>query len=200
MEPKKIAEAYNTISHLWERDGFDSSNGIEQHTRAIAFAKKRGYALDVGCGCSDRIIDLLSRNGFRPEGLDLSSEMLNIIRHKQPSVTFHQLDIVECELTEHYDFISAWDSLWHVPLARQEQVLEKLINALNVGGVCIFSCGALDEPGEHTNTDMGPEVYYATLGIQGYLHAIERSGSVCRHFELDQYPELHAYFVVQKLA
>jgi len=198
MKPKDTGEAYNKLTHLWERDGFDRNNGIEQHKRAIAFTKNRGKALDVGCGCSDRIINLLVSNGFSPEGIDISSEMLKIIKEKHSDIIFHHEDIVKWELTEKYDFISAWDSIWHVPLDQQEQVLQKLFYALNPGGICIFSCGALDEPGEHTNTAMGPEVYYSSLGTTSYFNSASNGHCACRHFEQDQFPETHAYFIVQK--
>jgi len=199
MKPKDTGEAYNQITYLWERKDFDRNNGIEQHRRAIAFAKNRGKALDVGCGCSDRIIRLLFKNGFSPEGIDVSSEMLKIIRAKCSDITFHHGDIVEGQLTEKYDFISAWDSIWHVPLDQQKQLLKKLFNALHSGGVCIFTCGALDEPGEHTNRAMGPEVYYSSLGIENYMNVIFTEKCACRHFEHDDFPESHAYFIVQKL-
>ena len=199
MKPKDIGEAYNEITHIWESDGFNKNNGIEPHKRAIAFTRNRGKALDVGCGCSDRIINLLLSSGFCPEGIDVSSKMLKIIREKHSDLIFHHEDIVQWELPEKYDFISAWDSLWHVPLSQQEQVLAKLFRALNKEGICIFSCGALNEPSEHTNTVMGPEVYYATLGTRGYLNSALNGNCVCRHFEHDQFPEPHAYFIVQKL-
>lgn len=199
MTPEDIGKAYNEITHLWERDEFDSNNGIESHKRAIMFTENRGRALDVGCGCSDRIINLFIQHGFNPEGIDLSTEMLRIIKAKLPEIPFHHGNIVDWELTGKYDFISAWDSIWHVPLEQQERVLLKLVSALNREGVCIFSCGALDEPGEHTNSVMGPEVYYATLGIQRYFNIVLKQNCVIRHFEQDQFPEKHAYFIVQKL-
>ena len=105
MKPKDTGKAYNTITHLWERDGFDNNNGIEQHKRAIAFTNSRGNALDVGCGCSDRIINLLSENGFSPEGVDVSSDMLALMKEKKPSLNFYHEDIVAWELTKKYEGI-----------------------------------------------------------------------------------------------
>ena len=198
MTPDDTGKAYDTITHLWEREGFDRSNGIAQHQRAVAFVKQRRQALDVGCGCTGRIINLLSDQGFSPEGVDISSEMLRIAKSNKPDVTFHHADICKWELPSHYDFISAWDSLWHIPLEQQEQVLGKLLRALHLDGVCIFSCGGVDEAGEHTDSTMGPEVYYASLGIDGFLKVIADNNCICRHLEYDQYPEMHTYFIVQK--
>jgi len=43
---------------------------------------------------------------------------------------------------------------------------------LNVGGVFIFSFGGTAEEGFHTDNFMGPEVYYSSLGTNGFLKAI----------------------------
>ena len=80
VKPEDIGKAYDQITHLWEQDTFNKNNGIEAHRRAIAFTDNRGKALDVGCGCSDRIINLLSEHGFEPEGIDVSNQMLAIKR------------------------------------------------------------------------------------------------------------------------
>jgi trans-aconitate methyltransferase len=198
MNPAEIGKAYNQITHLWESEDFNQKNGIEQHERAIAFVKNRGLALDVGCGCTGRFIDLLLSNSFQPEGVDISVEMVRLAKNKHPEINIHQKDICEWELTEKYDFISAWDSIWHIPLNQQEKVLKKLIASLNSGGVLIFSCGGTDDKGDHKDDFMGPEVYYSTLGVSGFLELLLSLDCYCRHLEYDQHPELHIYFIVQK--
>lgn len=198
MRPLDIGKAYDQITHLWESDDFNRNNGIEQHERAIAFVKNRGNALDVGCGCTGRFIDLLLSKGFKPEGVDISNEMIKLAQQRHSEIKFHKKDICEWELTKKYDFITAWDSIWHIPLDQQEKVLTKLIFSLNTNGVLIFSCGGTDDQGDHKDNFMGPEVYYSSLGINGFLKLIMSLGGVCRHLEYDQYPELHTYFIVQK--
>ena len=69
---------------------------------------------------------------------------------------------------------------------------------LNPGGVFIFSFGAIDEAGEHSNCVMGPEVYYSSLGVSGFIKTVMAEGGVVRHLEYDQYPENHGFMVVQK--
>ena len=199
MNPTDIGKAYDQITHLWESDDFDRNNGIEQHKRAIAFTNNKGAALDVGCGCSGRLIDLLLDQGFQPEGLDVSAEMLKLAKTKHPDIKFYQEDICNWPLPKKYDFITAWDSIWHVPLDQQVDVLTKLLSGLNSEGVFIFSCGGLDDAGEHTDDAMGEKVYYSTLGINGFIKAISDAGGICRHMEYDQHPEMHTYFIVQRL-
>ncbi len=198
MKPIDIGNAYDQIVHLWTSDGFDLSNGIPQHQKAIAFTQKRGRALDIGCGCTGRFIDLLASEGFAPEGVDISGEMIDLARTNNPAITFHHADITEWEPPGKYDFITAWDSIWHIPLDRQEVVITKIVECLEKDGVLIFSFGALNEPGEHTDSHMGPEVYYSSLGTNGFLSLLIKLGCICKHLEHDQHPELHAYLIVQK--
>jgi len=198
MNPKDIGSAYDQITHLWEREGFNRDNGIDQHKRAIGFIESRGKVLDVGCGCTGRFIDLFQQEGFSYEGLDISEKMIQLARQRNPEIRFHHHDICEWEASEKYDFISAWDSIWHIPLAQQEEVITKLVSALNTGGVLIFSFGGTAEPGDHRDDTMGPEVYYSTLGTNGFLALFNRLSCICRHLEYDQYPELHTYLIVQK--
>lgn len=202
MKPSEIAAAYNQITHLWLDEKFDRNNGIAQHTRALNFVKNKGRALDVGCGCTGRMIELMQEHGFKAEnieGIDYSEKMIALAQQRDPLVTFHHQDICELALVNQYDFISAWDSIWHIPLAQQKNVLSKLVAGLNVNGIFIFSCGGTDEQDDHRDSTMGPEVYYSTLGINGFIELFLTLGCTIRHFEFDDYPGLHTHFIVQKI-
>ncbi len=198
MNPREVARSYDQLADRWNSDVFPPNYGIVQHERAIAFLKEKRRALDIGCGCSGRIIDLLTNHGFDVEGLDLSSRMIELAKRRHPNVILHHADICEWNFSREYDFISAWDSIWHLPLAKQEPVLKKIMQNLAPGGVCIFTTGGLDGPAEKVDSAMGPEMYYSTLGIPNTLRLISEIGCVCRHLEYDQYPELHLYVIVQK--
>ena len=199
MTPDDIGKAYNQITHLWDNDRFDKNNGIAQHLRALTWLVQKRKALDVGCGCTGRFTDLLLSEGLSPDGLDISEKKLALVCQKFPQLKFYLADICEWEIPEQYDFITAWDSIWHVPLSQQEAVVTKLINALAPGGVLIFSFGGTETASDHTDNAMGPLMYYSTLGTRGYLRLVEKMGCECRHLEYDQHP-LHAYMIVQKPA
>lgn len=128
--------------------------------------------------------------------------MLALARTKHPGVVFHQADIVTWEFPKPYDFISAWDSVWHVPLAQQQAVLKKLCDALKPAGVLIYTSGGVDEAGEVTNPFQGQPLYHAVLGIPALLRIVGERGCVCRHLEYDQPhgddPGKHLYLIVQK--
>ena len=196
--PSETAQSYDQIADRWHGDIFPAANGIAQHERAIAFLAQKRHALDIGCGASGRIIDLLLRHGFAVEGVDISARMLALARARHADITFHHADICEWPLPRQYDLISGWDSIWHLPLAQQEPVMRKLMAGLAPGGILIYTTAGLDAPAEKVDQAMGVPVSYGVLGIPATLNLIDSCGCVCRHLEYDQYPELHLYLIVQK--
>ncbi len=197
MHPTEIARSYDSIADVWLQPHIQT-NGIDQFKRAIQFCPNRGFALDIGCGSSSRFLDLLRDQGFHVEGLDLSKEMLLRARRNRPDIKFHHADICTWEFPRQYDFISAWDSTWHLPLDQQEPVLRKICAGLSPGGVLIFTTGGLDGPTEKSDSAMGPPVYYSVLGIPETLRLLAQFDCVCRHLEFDQHPEKHLYIIAQK--
>lgn len=198
MKPVEIGKAYDQITHLWESDDFNMNNGIDALKKALTFAKGRGNALDIGCGCTGRFIELLCNEGFTPSGLDISAQMLTLARQKQPNIEFIHADICRYQLATKYDLVTAWDSIWHIPLSQQTNVLTNIVNSLNPGGVLLFSFGGTDAANDHSDDFMGPQVYYSSLGTNGFLSLLIELGCVIRHLEFDQYPELHSYLIIEK--
>lgn len=198
MTPAEIAASYDRLAAHWDGEAFPRENGIEAHRRAMRFQTTRGRALDAGCGSSGRIIDLMLAEGYTPEGLDLSPGMLARARRRHPEVVFHGADLVSWEPPHRYDLISAWDSLWHAPLAAQEAILAKLCGSLERGGILIFTSGGVDHPEEKTDPCMGEPMYHAAPGIPKLLEIIAAEGCICRHLEYDQFPEEHLCVIVQR--
>lgn len=193
-----MADVYDCIGHHWVDPQFPAANGIAAHARALAFLDVlRGHALDVGCGANPRLREWLLGQGFAVEGVDISPRVLELARRAQPALTFYQADICEWMPPRRYAFITAWDSVWHVPLDRQLGVIAKLCAALQPGGVLVFSAGGLDEPNEVTNPCHGVPLYHATPGVPALLRTLREAGATLRHFEFDQWPESHVYLVAQ---
>ena len=198
MKPFETACNYDRIAHYWNSEELNRSNGMVQHEKALQFTEGRGHAIDIGCGSSGRIIEWLLSKGFHTEGLDLSPEMIRLAQGRHPNVVFHHTDICTWELPQQYDFISAWDSVWHAPLENQEHILGKLCKGLKSGGALIYTMGGTDRPESITNPCLGQQLYHATMGIPRALKVIDECRCLCRHLEYDQYPEKHLYLVIQR--
>jgi predicted TPR repeat methyltransferase len=200
MQSSPIAAAYDQLAERWLDDRFNQANGVAQHVRALAFLgiDSGGWALNVGCGCNTRLNPPMRACGLQIEGIDMSARMLALARAADPDVVLHHADAVTWQAPRSYRFITAWDSIWHVQLAQQAALLQKLMAALAPGGVFIFSMGGLDAPAEHVDDAMGPAVYYASPGIPALLQLAADALCVCRHLEFDQYPLKHLSIIVQK--
>ena len=92
MTPREVATSYDQIADRWNDDAFPRANGIGQHKRAIAMVKRKHDALDVGCGCSGRVIDLLLAQEFSAEGLDISGRMIELATQRHPTLTFYHAE------------------------------------------------------------------------------------------------------------
>lgn len=196
MHPSTIGSNYDAIAHLWQRDT-PVTYGIAALERALRFCTRPGVALDVGCGSQGRFLDLLEKRGFQTEGLDISSRMIALARERSPQTTFHTADICEWEPCGKYDFISAWDSTFHLPLDCQAPVLSKLCGALRSKGVLLFTCGG-GPAGEIVGSFHGFEFGYSTLGVAGFVRILAAEGLSCMHVEYDQHPENHVFIVAVK--
>jgi trans-aconitate methyltransferase len=197
MTPSDVGRSYDAIAHQWNAPAHPLT-GIPQHQRAMQFARARGFALDVGCGCNGRLIEYLKDQGFAIDAIDVSEQMIALARQRHPDVLFHHADICDWQLPRRYDFITGWDSIWHVPLAHQDRVMRKLCAGLNPGGILIFTMGGTDQPGEVRDQHMGVPMFTATLGIPSMLALLPECGCVCRHLEYDQWPQLHVCMIAQK--
>ncbi len=197
MQPAEIAKSYDSIAHQWLEPHL-TTNGIRQHEQALRFRPKGGLALDVGCGCSGRFLRLLENHEYEVEGMDVSAQMIALAKTRNPKTTFYHADVCEWMPTKQYDFITAWDSIWHVPFECSENVIRKLCGALTPGGVFIWTMGGLDGPEEKQDSSMGPPIYYSVLGIPKTLETISEARCVCRHLEYDQMPEKHVFIIAQK--
>ena len=131
---------------------------------------------------------LLLQRGFDVTAIDVSAEMLRRARRHTPGVTFHQADIHTWPMPQLYDFISAWDSIWHVPLDQQLDVIRKLCGALSAHGVLIFSSGGVYAPNEVSATCFGQRLYHAAPGIPAILRVLDATDCHLRHFEFDAGP------------
>ena len=195
MNPSELGRKYDKIAHWWHDQHVDSSYGISQIQRAVNYSDKGGKALDVGCGTGGRIIRLLENSNFSVTGIDVSKSMLSIATENHPEHTFMHQDICTWETEDTFNFIVAWDSIFHIPLHMQEPVVSKLCQFLAKDGILIYTFG--NDEGEHTDQWRNDTFYYSSIGIKNNIQLLINSGMTILHLELDQYPENHIYVIAK---
>ena len=193
MKPSVLGSNYDKIAQWWHQQHRDSHYGVAQVNRALQFCQPGGSALDVGCGAGGRIVRLLQQHQLAVTGIDVSAEMIKLAIENHPEESFFVDDICSFESDEQFDFVVAWDSIFHLPLEQQEPVVNKLCALLKPAGVLIYTFG--DAQGEHQDTWHGQPFHYSSIGITGNLALLALHGVVCKHLELDQWPENHVYLV-----
>lgn len=200
MDPQKTAAGYDQIAQWWQTQHQASRYGVAALEKALQFVVKRGSAIDIGCGSSGRFMEILIQQGFQPEGLDISAEMIRLAQQRHPDRSFHHADVCTWTPPRQYSLIIAWDSTFHLPFAQQEPVTRKLCGALEPEGVFLFSGGGGPTGGKISGTFQEQVFEYSSLGSNGFLRVIDECGCTCQHLEYDQYPLNHVYWVVQKVA
>lgn len=191
-----IGQQYDALAAWWDACHASSTYGVAQVTRALDCAKPGGAALDVGCGAGGRFVRLLQSRDFTITGLDASAEMIRLAQGNHPDCYFIQADIAVWDTDCKFDFILAWDCLFHLPLASQVPVLTKLCGLLASGGTLIHRFG--DDVGEHSDTWREQRFHYSSIGMAQTVRVLQDLGLRVRHLELDQYPEKHAYAIAIK--
>ena len=196
MEPAQIRANYDELA-LWYQKNVAPTYGVPQLARALKFAPKSGAALDVGCGSEGRFLKKLIENGYETDALDISPEMVALAKKRVPDAQFYVADICEWNPPRQYALISAWDSTFHLPLDKQEPVLQKLCGALTSKGVLLFTCGG-GTAGQITGTMENRQFGYSTLGVETFISLLQKYDCFCRHAEYDQWPEGHVFIIAQK--
>ena len=196
MEPSALGEKYDKIAQWWHDQHVNSSYGVKQLQRAIEFAASGGKALDIGCGSGGRFVYMLQSSGFLVAGLDVSKEMIKLATSNHPEHKFFHQDISTWETEEKFDFIVAWDSMFHLPLVKQKPVISKMCQLLDNGGILIYTFGNAE--GEHTDQWHNDNFYYSSIGINENIKLLIDNGLSILHLELDQYSEKHVYTIAKK--
>lgn len=196
MEPTQLGKKYDKIAQWWRERHEQSSYGVSQFERAVGFTSGGKKALDIGCGTGGRFIRILENRGFSVTGLDVSKKMVMLASENHPEHKFIHQDICSWETDENFDFIVAWDSIFHLPLVMQKPVVTKLCRLLAKNGVLIYTFG--NAQGEHTDHWRNDTFYYSSIGINENVKALISNGLSILHLELDQYPEKHVYTIATK--
>lgn len=151
---------YDLIADQWSQErhasGFREQPFVD---RFLDLTAPGAHILDLGCGSGKPIGRYLLDRGFRLTGVDASLAMLDLARTNCPEAELIVGDMVSVALSDRYDGIIAWDSIFHIPKAEHPALFDNLYRWLRPGAPVLLSLGGSD--GEFTDRMFNVEFIYS---------------------------------------
>ncbi len=107
---------------------------LKEKKRLIKKHKKEGCLLDYGCGVGDFLNTM--KNNFRAEGIEPNPNACKIAQEKTKLTITSNTDLSAFE-NEHFDVITLWHVLEHIP--NLKEVSEELKRILKENGILIIA-------------------------------------------------------------
>ncbi len=142
-----LRETYDRIAADWCADHEDDAWWINDTDRFCDLLTPGATILDVGCAGGKKAEYFLQK-GFRPTGIDLSSQMIDIAKKRVPNTPFFVRDILQpLDLPKTYDSVFAQAVLLHIPKKEIAAALQRLVAALNPNGI-LYAAVKEGKPGQ----------------------------------------------------
>jgi cyclopropane fatty-acyl-phospholipid synthase-like methyltransferase len=154
--------------------------------------------LDVGCGAGIPLTRTLVERGYRVTGLDFSSALLEIARREAPQAAFVLGDMRTVRTRElggagAFDFLVAWDSVFHVPRTDHAAIFARFASWVRPGGRILLSLGG--SAWEGTSEMLGETFFYSGYDPAKSLRLVKAAGLNVIHSEIDD-PQSRGHFAI----
>ncbi|MBP1805961.1 class I SAM-dependent methyltransferase [Rubellimicrobium aerolatum] len=169
MKPEDVIPTYDREGPAWaatrdrrliERPWLDRALMLAPHGRG------RRRVLDLGCGAGRPIAEYLIDRGCMVTGVDASRPMIELFARVVPRAVALHADMRTLRLSDTFDLILAWDSLFHLPPEDQRAMFGIFSSHAAPGGVLLFTAGP--EVGERIGVIGGSSLYHASLDPTDY--------------------------------
>ncbi len=107
-------------------------------TYFASYLKPSGKVLDIGCGVGIAI-KVLGQKGFRVSGIEISSNMAQYAKRRNPDSNIIIGDFLETNFNEKFDGVLAFAFIHLFPKKEVIQIFEKIKLILNPGGIALLS-------------------------------------------------------------
>lgn len=133
-----------------------------------------GPVLDLGCGFGEPVARYLITRGRRVIGVDASRPLLDRACAVWPDQTWIEADMRTFTPDAPAAAVIAWHSLFHLRPAEQADLIGRMGEWLDEGGVAMFTSG--DRADERLGDWNGAPLYHASLDRTAYATALARGG------------------------
>ncbi|WP_194813464.1 bifunctional 2-polyprenyl-6-hydroxyphenol methylase/3-demethylubiquinol 3-O-methyltransferase UbiG [Nocardia sp. XZ_19_385] len=175
-EPLSAAELFDAIGVEYER----AFRELPEQGAALGWLSEQlpggARVIDVGSGTGVPSAQVLSGNGFRVEGIDVSSVMVEVARRQVPGAVFYQADVRDYEVEAGgVDAVCAFFPLLQMTRAEIDASLHRMAGWLRAGGYLVLAT----VPADIEQVDvmfMGRPARVSSYGEAGLLALLDDAG------------------------
>lgn len=177
-----LKETYNKIAEDWVADHDKDIWGKAGADMFLSFLPKGATVLDVGCGGGIKT-NYIAKQGYEASGVDFSEKMIEIAKRDYPSLEFNVLDMYDIDIyPKMVDGIFVQAALLHIKKDRVLEVLRKMKDKLNPGGVIYIAVKAMRDNGIEeemkTENDYGYDYerffsYFSLTELKDYFNQLD---------------------------
>jgi cyclopropane fatty-acyl-phospholipid synthase-like methyltransferase len=151
---------YDLIADQWSQERHASKFREQPYIdRFLDLAKPGAHILDLGCGSGRPIGRYLLDRGYRLTGVDASLAMLDLARTNCPEAELIVGDMTTITLSNRYDGIIAWDSIFHIPRTQHAALFDNMHKWLRPEVPLLLSLGGIED--EFTDQMFNVEFFYS---------------------------------------
>jgi SAM-dependent methyltransferase len=120
----------------------------------------KGRVFEIGCGDGRDAAEIIKKADWY-QGLDVSRELLRIAQARLPKTSFIEADAATFDYPKNLDIVFAFASLLHLDKDEVTDVLRRIHNSLNPGGIFYISLKYRDTYQSEIKTDkFGTRLFY----------------------------------------
>lgn len=140
----------------------------------LARVEEGGAVLDVGCGNGVPATLAISER-FDATGIDVSAEQIERAKRNVPAARFLHGDLMELDLGQEFDAITAFYVVEHVPREQHASVFERFHRWLRPTGWLLFTIEPKAEPGI-VGDWLGAPMFFSQYDAATTLELLDKAG------------------------
>lgn len=139
-----VEDTYEIIARAYSEEFFDDKSDLPLINLLADSLRANATILDLGCG-PGQFTSYLHEKGYLVEGIDNSTQMLQIAREKVPTGKFKKMDMRKLDYpNDMFDGVLAAYSLIHIPTKELNGVIDEIKRVLKPDGLVL----AITQEGE----------------------------------------------------
>lgn len=181
---QNITILYKRFAKAWQRvrrqSDFVEKNWLDLFLNQI---KPHGTILDLGCGDGQPIAEYCVEKGFPIVGIDSAKPFIKAANKQFPEQVWMQEDMRSFPITQKFDAIIAWDSLFHLTRNDQKMMFTRFEQLSTPDAALMFTSGHSN--GEAIGDFNGHELYHASLAEEEYRALLIEHGFGLLSYKLE---------------